>query len=253
MKRCRILGINFCVTDLEEVSDYIIASAESLSGEYISLCNVHTTVMAMEDPSYRKAENGAALTLPDGNPIAAEQRKRGFPEAQRTGGPDLMEIMFKKTSGNNNKLRHFFYGSTPETIRALTKALSRKYPGIQIAGSISPPFRELSEKEDQKITEKIRAASPDIIWVGLGAPKQEKWMAAHKGSFDAVMIGVGAGFDFHAGVRKRAPEWMQRIGLEWLYRLLQEPGRLFSRYFHSNTKFLLNVVRDRAGSRTRQK
>ncbi len=253
MKRCRILGVNFCVTDLEEASDYIITSADSLSGKYISLCNVHTTVMAMEDPSYRKVENGAALTLPDGNPIAAEQRKRGFPEAMRTGGPDLMEILFQKTSGNNNKLRHFFYGSTPETIRALTKALSRKYPGIQIAGSISPPFRELSEKEDQKIIEKIRAASPDLIWVGLGAPKQEKWMAAHKGRFDAVMIGVGAGFDFHAGVRKRAPKWIQRIGFEWLYRLLQEPGRLFSRYFYSNTKFLLNVGRDRIGYRRGQK
>ena len=253
MNTCRILGVHFCVTTLEEASDWIIMHRREAAGEYISLCNVHTTVMAMEDPDYLEAENRAVLTLPDGKPIVTEERKRGFPDAERTGGPDLMDAVFRKTSkGQKGEgLRHYFYGSSPEVLQALQEKLPGKYPGIIIAGALSPPFRALSAKEEEEIREKISAAAPDIIWVGLGAPKQEKWMLRHRGIFNGIMIGVGAGFDFHAGTKKRAPVWMQRASLEWLYRLMQEPGRLFGRYFHSNTSFLLKVGKDRRQERTK--
>ncbi len=139
----------------------------------------------------------------------------------------------------DGKHSHYFYGSTEETLSALSEALPEKYPGLRIAGFYSPPFRELTEEEDSSVTAMIKEADPDFIWIGLGAPKQEKWMAAHKGAFRGVMLGVGAGFDFHAGTVKRAPRWIQKIGFEWLYRLFQDPKRLIKRYVVTNTKFLL--------------
>ena len=243
--RCRILGVNFCVTGLKSISEYIAASGKELSGQYVCLCNVHTTVVATEDEEYLRIQNGAALTLPDGAPIAKEQRKRGFRQAERTGGPDLMEAVFAADLSRGRGLRHYFYGASEDTLEKLVISLKERYPGLTVAGMYSPPFRELTEAEDAADTDRIREAKPDIIWVGLGAPKQERWMAAHRGCFEGVMIGVGAAFDFHAGVKKRAPVWMQRAGLEWLYRLMQEPGRLFGRYLHSNMKFLFNVGADR--------
>ena len=138
--------------------------------------------------------------------------------------------------------RHFFYGSTDETLEKLYSVLEKTYPGIQIAGMYSPPFRPMTAEEDEAIVERINETKPDFVWVGLGAPKQEKWMAAHQGKIDGLMIGVGAGFDYHAGNIERAPEWMQKSNLEWVYRLLQDPKRLFGRYWHTNTKFIWNAM-----------
>jgi exopolysaccharide biosynthesis WecB/TagA/CpsF family protein len=191
--------------------------------------------MAKENKEYADILNGAAYTFPDGSPIAKLQRKSGLIGADRVAGPDFMEHMFRDTM--DGSVTHFFYGSKQETLDALKENLEARYPGIVIKGLYSPPFRELSAEEDQETVDMINASGADIIWIGLGAPKQEKWMKAHEGRINGVMMGVGAGFDFHAGTIKRAPVWIQKVGLEWLYRLFQDPKRLFNRYFVTNIKF----------------
>ena len=191
--------------------------------------------MAKEDAAYRDVLNGAAFVFPDGKPIAVLQQKNGLIGADRVAGPDFMEHMFRDTQ--DGKIGHFFYGASQETIDALRDNLLKKYPGINIKGMYSPPFRTLTEEEDRADIDMINESGADIVWIGLGAPRQEKWMNAHKDRVNGVMMGVGAGFDFHAGTIKRAPYWIQKIGLEWLYRLFQDPGRLFKRYFVTNGKF----------------
>ena len=169
--------------------------------------------------------------------------RRPVTSEQRVAGPDFMEKMFRNTM--DGSLSHYFYGSTRETLDALSNNLKEKYPGLVIKGMYSPAFGELSDEEDAADVERINAANADIVWIGLGAPKQEKWMNAHKDKINGVMMGVGAGFNFHAGNIKRAPLWIQKIGLEWLYRLFQDPGRLFRRYIATNTKFMFYLLIDR--------
>ena len=159
---------------------------------------------------------------------------------QRTTGPSLMGEVFKISAERG--YRHYFYGSTQETLDKLYATLIESYPGIQIAGMYSPPFRPMTEEEDKTIVKQINETNSDFIWIGLGAPKQEKWMAAHQCKVNGLMIGVGAGFDYYAGNIQRAPEWMQKSNMEWLYRLIQDPKRLFSRYLHTNTKFIWNAM-----------
>ena len=180
------------------------------------------------------------MAIPDGGPLSSVGRKRGHKEMERTTGPSLMGEIFQISAEKG--YRHYFYGSTEETLKLLEKKLKENYPGIQIAGMYSPPFRVLTEEEDRQIVENINSAKADFVWIGLGAPKQERWMAVHQGKIDGLMIGVGAGFDYYAGNIKRAPLWMQKCNLEWLYRLMQDPKRLFKRYFYTNTKFIWNAV-----------
>jgi exopolysaccharide biosynthesis WecB/TagA/CpsF family protein len=148
-----------------------------------------------------------------------------------------MAELFRRSEGTG--LKHYFYGSTEETLDSLKKNLKENYPYMDIAGMYSPPFRELTPEEDENMVKLINASGADFVWIGLGAPKQEKWMAEHKDRIKGVMLGVGAGFDFHAGIVKRAPRVLQRLGLEWLYRLCQNPKRLLKRYLVTNTKFIL--------------
>lgn len=162
--------------------------------------------------------------------------ERGFPDAQRVPGPDLMIRIFKES--REKGYRHYFYGSTEKTLEMLKKRLLDGYPWLNIAGMYSPPFRQLTDNEDLEIVKQINAAEPDFIWVALGAPKQEKWMYQHKNKLNGVMLGVGAAFDFSAGTVKRAPKWMQECCLEWMYRILQDPVRLIPRYFTTNFTFL---------------
>jgi exopolysaccharide biosynthesis WecB/TagA/CpsF family protein len=199
--------------------------------------------MAYDDPSYQEILNSSAFTMPDGNPIAKEIRRKGFKEAERVAGPDFMEEMFRITDGT--EARHYFYGSSEETIAKLKQNLEQRYPGLKIAGMVSPPFRELSEEEDSEAISKINESNADLIWIGLGAPKQEKWMYRHRDQINGLMLGVGAGFDFHAGTIKRAPVSVQNMGMEWLYRLFQDPKRLFKRYLVTNSRFiwLNNILR----------
>ena len=197
---------------------------------------MHTTITAYEDPDYCAVQNGGIMAIPDGGPLSTVGRKRGYNNMKRTTGPSLMEEIFKITAEKG--YRHFFYGSKQETLDLLEEKLNENYPGIQIVGMYSPPFRPLTQDEDAAVIQMINKVNPDFVWVGLGAPKQENWMANHQGKIDGLMIGVGAGFDYFAGNIQRAPEWMQKYNLEWLYRLIQDPKRLFKRYLITNTKFI---------------
>lgn len=237
---CNILGVNIAAIDMEWLIDYLNKNVKELSGDYICVSNVHTTVTAYEDPEYLKVQNGGIMAIPDGGPLSSVGQKRGFKNMKRTTGPCLMGEIFKISAAKG--YRHYFYGSTDETLEKLFSALTGAYPGIQIAGMYSPPFRPMTEDEDKAIVDRINETNPDFVWVGLGAPKQEKWMAAHQGRVNGLMVGVGAGFDYHAGNIDRAPEWMQKSNLEWVYRLLQDPKRLFGRYWHTNTKFIWNAM-----------
>ncbi len=236
LQKDSVFGVDYAITDMEEATSYLIDSLKTLSGKYICFSNVHTLVTAIEDEKYLRALNGSAVTFPDGAPVASALRRKGNARARRVAGPDFMERILQKTAGGPT--RHFFYGSTQHTLGELVRAVRAKYPGIDIAGSFSPTFEDLSEAEENEITDIINKDRPDIIWVGLGAPKQEIFMASHEDRFDGVMIGVGAAFDFIAGTKKRAPVFMQRMHLEWLYRLLSEPVRLGRRYLVTNTKYL---------------
>lgn len=243
-KTCTILGVAIAVTNMKDTVRLIETRINDLRGEYICVSNVHTTVMAYGDEAYRRVQNNAALALPDGGPLSAESRKRGFEEAERVTGPDLMGELFARDNG----LSHYFYGGTEETLHMLEQKLKENYPGIRIAGMASPPFRKLNGEEDAAFIRDMNESGADLIWIGLGAPKQENYMYDHRGMTGGLMIGVGAGFAYHAGALKRAPEWMQRLSLEWLYRLLQDPVRLAKRYVTTNLKFLRLVKKDRRGA-----
>ena len=235
-RHCDVLGVNYTTARRTEAAHYVLGHLKELGGKYICFSNVHTTVMAHDDPAYREVLNSSAYTFPDGGPVAGQIYGKGFPEAERMAGPDFMEDMFRMTMETGTK--HFFYGSSEKTIAELKKKLKENYPFLQIAGMYSPPFREMTEEEDAEAVKMINDSGADLVWIGLGAPKQERWMRAHEGKIKGVMLGVGAGFDFHAGTIDRAPVFIQSIGLEWLYRMFQDPGRLVKRYLITNTKFI---------------
>lgn len=237
---CSIMGVKIAAVNMDWLIDFTHKNITAISGNYCCVSNVHTTVMAWENETYRAVQNGGILAIPDGGPLSSIGKKRGYKNMKRTTGPDYMEKIFE--SGIKKQYRHFFYGSTVETLKKMNKNITKKYPGICIAGMYSPPFRNITDEEDAEIVEMINRADPDFIWVGLGAPKQEIWMAEHKGKVRGFMVGVGAGFDYLAGNIKRAPEWMQNCNMEWLYRLVQDPGKLFKRYWCTNAKFIWHVL-----------
>lgn len=239
MKTCNILGVNINVTNMNETVSYICNNIKKLKGNYICVSNVHTTVMSYENKEYRNIQNSAAMALPDGGPLSVVSRRNGFKEAERVTGPDLMEEIFKVSE--NTGYTHYFYGSTQETLDELKVKLNEKYPKLNIVGMYSPPFRRLADEEDKEVINKINESKADFIWVGLGAPKQEVWMYEHKTKINGLMIGVGAGFDYHAQIIKRAPKLIQNINMEWLYRLFQQPRKLFGRYLRTNCKFIFLI------------
>ena len=183
---CRILGTNINVTDMEKTTAYLEENLEALRGKYICVSNVHTTVMAYQDKEYQKVQNMAAMALPDGKPLSIVSRRRGFADAKRVPGPDLMPRIFELSKEKG--YRHFFYGSKEETLEKLKLNLLKQYPYLQIAGMYAPPFRDLTEQEDEEIIKQINSARPDFVWVALGAPKQEKWMNAHMDKISGVML-----------------------------------------------------------------
>lgn len=239
IKTCKILGVNIAAVNMNSLLKFITTNLDKLKGEYICVSNVHTTVMAYDNKDYLNVQNNSILSIPDGGPLSSVGRKRGYNEMERTTGPDLLNEILKISA--DKKYRHYFYGSTNETLDKLKLAINEKYGNVDIVGTYSPPFRELTEDEDADVVNGINKTNPDFVWVGLGAPKQENWMYEHKNKFNALMIGVGAAFDYLAGNIKRAPMWMQKLNLEWLYRLIQDPVRLFSRYLYTNTKFIINA------------
>lgn len=245
-----ILKTKINITTMDEAVSWIDEHLAELSGKYVCISNVHTTVTAYRDEKYRAVQNGSALSLPDGKPLSIVQRHRGYENAGRVPGPDLMPEIFALSEKKG--YRHYFYGSKQSTLDALKGRLLEKYPKLNIVGMYSPPFRPLTEEEDQEAVERINAVKPDFIWVGLGAPKQEIWMAEHENRVHGVMLGVGAGFDFHAGTIKRAPKWMQELCMEWLYRISQDPKRLLWRYLDTNFSFLWYLWKEKCQNDKRE-
>ena len=215
--------------------------AAARESRYVCICNVHSVVTTTNDVEFKIAVNNADMATPDGAPIAWALRRLGYPAQERINGPDLMMKYLAEAERLGQSV--FFYGSTETTLERLRVALNEQFPGLRIAGTYSPPFRPLSRDEDDRIVDMINASGANAIFVGLGCPKQEKWMAEHRGRVRGVMVGVGAAFDYHAGVIKRAPVWWQHNGLEWLYRLGSEPRRLFKRYMVTNTLFVVGFLK----------
>lgn len=237
---CNIMGVNIAAIDMEWLIAFTNKYIYELSGDYMCVSNVHTTVTAYKEPDYCLIQNSGIMAIPDGGPLASVGKKRGFKDIKRTTGPSYMYEILKISAEKG--YRHYFYGSTPEIIARIKKNVTDEFPNVQIVGMYSPPFREMTRDEDEHIIEMINEAEPDFVWVGLGAPKQEKWMAEHQDRVKGFMVGVGAAFEYLAGTRARAPEWMQNNNLEWFYRLLQDPRRLFNRYWKTNTNFIWNAV-----------
>jgi N-acetylglucosaminyldiphosphoundecaprenol N-acetyl-beta-D-mannosaminyltransferase len=208
---------------------------------FIVVANTHVISEATKDPVFRKVLERASLTVPDGMPLIWVARRRGFPLQRRVCGPDLMWAFLQETSEKG--YRHYFYGSTDEVLQQLNKRLLGWFPSLQICGMYAPPFRPLTDEEDRQVVQRINEAKPDVLWVGLGCPKQERWMDEHRDQLRVpVMVGVGQAFDIFAGVKRRAPAWMQDHGLEWLFRLIQEPRRLWRRYLIQGAGFVYNVL-----------
>lgn len=219
----------------------IVAWAGQRQSRYVTFCNVHSVVTASQDSTFNHVLDQADLVLPDGAPLAWALRREGFETQQRINGPDLMWRYLSVAERLGQSV--FFYGSSDDTLDKLRARITAAFPKLKIAGMLSPPFRALSAEEDQLDIAQINASGANVVFVGLGCPKQEAWMHAHRGSIRAVMLGVGAAFDYHAGTIQRAPKWMQKIGMEWFHRLCSEPRRLAKRYFVTNTIFILRMLR----------
>jgi N-acetylglucosaminyldiphosphoundecaprenol N-acetyl-beta-D-mannosaminyltransferase len=209
------------------------------------MCNVHSVVTTTKNPRFKSAINNADLALADGAPIAWAIRKLGFAWQERISGPDLMSRYLAEAEQCGQIV--YFLGGTESTLSKLQIAVQAKFPALRIGGAYSPPFSEASSDEDEFQVASINRSGAHVVFIGLGCPKQEIWMAVHRGRVNAVMIGVGAAFDFHAGTVRRAPLWWQRHGLEWLHRLISEPRRLFRRYLVTNTLFLIGISRQLIG------
>jgi N-acetylglucosaminyldiphosphoundecaprenol N-acetyl-beta-D-mannosaminyltransferase len=236
-----LLGVRVHTVGLDSAADVLEAQIEAQAPIYVCLANVHVVESARRMHSLACALSGAGMVLPDGAPIAwFLSRKLGRP-VQRVTGSDLFDELCSRSVDRG--YRHFFVGSTPATLKALDCAVHAQHPGISVVGVHSPPFRQLTDDEIDALVEKINTARPDLVWVGLGAPRQEIWMAHVRPRLAApVLIGIGAVFDFASGMKRRAPTWAQRSGLEWAHRLATEPRRLAGRYVKTNTTFLLRIA-----------
>lgn len=239
-KRIDVLGSQYSCMRFDDVVQTIIAKALEHESGYVCVANVHTTMMGYFDDNYRSITNRSLLSVPDGMPIRWAMNLLGADAQDRVRGPALMRAICDR--GREQGVRHFLYGATDQTLRRLETYLKEQYPGIEIVGKISPPFRALRPEELEKDLDFIRNTDAHIVWVGLGAPKQEQWMSINASRISGVSLGVGAAFDLLPGVIREAPSWMQAIGMEWLYRLLMEPRRLWRRYIFNNPAFVLLFV-----------
>ena len=240
--KVNILGVGAMPLDLDKAVAMLEQWRIERRREYVCLISVHGLVVAQRDPTIRSALNHCGLAAEDGMPLVWWSRLTGFSQARRVCGSDLLDEVC--ASGVSRKYRHYFYGASPRVLELLVDRLQRRHPGLIVAGYRSPPFRPLTLAEQADDIAAINEARPDFVWVGLGMPKQERWMVEHLGKIDATaLLGVGAAFDFHAGTKPRAPIWMQRSGLEWLFRLLTEPRRLAHRYVIDNALFIGYTLR----------
>ena len=244
----RVLGVRVDIVQIPDTIGIIERWIRDRSSRYVAVTGMHGVSEAQRDPLFKSALGAADLIVPDGMPLVWLGRLRGFKRLKRrVYGPELMETFCRQTG---NKYRHFFYGGAPGVADMLAQVEQERY-GIQIAGTYCPPFRRLTEDEENEVQEIIKEARPDVLWVGLSTPKQETWMHEHRGKIDVpVMLGVGAAFDLNTGRLKQAPSWMRENGLEWLFRLLAEPGRLWRRYVINGSRFVWNVFLEALGIKT---
>jgi len=243
-----VLGMRVDGTTYAETTAAVVDMALSNAGGMVCVANVHMLMEAFDDPDFRRLVNSADRVTPDGVPLVAALRRAGVARAERVYGPTLTPAVCARAEELG--LPVGFYGGTDEVLADLRRELLRRYPKLDIAYSNAPPFRPLRESEDAAVVAAIRASGVKILFVGLGCPKQERWMAAHRESLACVMLGVGAAFDFLAGRKRQAPSWLQGLGLEWLFRLCTEPRRLWRRYLIGNTRFLYHYTRERLRSRS---
>jgi N-acetylglucosaminyldiphosphoundecaprenol N-acetyl-beta-D-mannosaminyltransferase len=249
--RVDILGVGVSAINMDDALEVIDRWITGGFREYVCITGVHGVMESRRDESLRDIHNAAGLVTPDGMPLVWLTKWRGFRNTTRVYGPDLMLAVCNRSLATG--YRHFFYGGLEGVPERLAQKLEKRFPGIVVAGVYSPPFKPMSEEEDEEVVRRINDTKPDIVWVGLGTPKQEYWMAQHVNRLtSSVLIGVGAAFDFHAGLKRQAPRWMQRNGLEWLFRLGSEPRRLWRRYLVNNPMFVwltfLQMCRATAGS-----
>lgn len=240
--RFNVLGVGVSALTLQAACAAVLAAKGRQHLGYVCVCTVHGISEAQSDAQFRKILNASYLTTPDGMPLVW----LGPKTVERVYGPDLLLAVCD--SGRALGLRHFFYGGAPGVAPALAEKLSARFPGLEVAGWFTPPFRELNEGEFAAFQAEVAQARPDVIWVGLSTPKQERFMAAHAQSLSAgLLIGVGAAFDFHSGRIRQAPRWIQRSGFEWLFRCCMEPRRLGPRYLKTNPLFLLRIAAQLTG------
>jgi len=244
-----ILGIPLAMTDYEATMDWMDASIAHREKGYICVAATHTVMVCDEDPELREAVLNSSLTLPDGQPLVWAMNALGGDLEERVYGPELMARCCERAAGTGTRM-YLYGGRNQGALVQLALNLRQRFPGVKIVGGYSPPFRDLSEEEEDAIVAEMNGSKADVIWVGVGAPKQEKWMAAMRDRLEApVLVGVGAAFDFHAGLVPQAPEWMQSSGLEWLFRMAQEPRRLAPRYVRYNPRFITGFARQYARHR----
>ena len=236
LARTPVIDVPITATNMHDVLSFIDENLADVKGEYICVSNAHTTVMAHDDPSYYCVQTESLMSVPDGKPLSVIGR-RAVPTMDRVTGPDLMREIFAMSVARG--YRHYFYGNTCENLDMLISTLARDYPEVIVCGFEPSVFREMTPSEERALASRINQAHPDFVWVALGAPRQEEFCHRMRGEIDGLMIGVGGAFNILAGVTPEAPRWMQTFSLEWLYRLIQEPRRLFMRYFVTNTKFML--------------
>jgi N-acetylglucosaminyldiphosphoundecaprenol N-acetyl-beta-D-mannosaminyltransferase len=238
-----IFGIPVAAISMDDMLDMIDGWIASNQRRFICTADVHALTESQTHNDIRRIYASEAVVVPDGMPIVWFLRYRGWAKAERICGPDLMPALFRRSEDRG--YRHFLYGATELTLTRLRARLGRDYPRGAIAGACSPPFRELPAVEDAQTVAMINGAEPDIVWVGLGAPKQDRWMAAHRAALRApVLIGVGAAFDMLAGNVPRAPRILQRTGCEWMFRVAREPRRLGKRYLKSNSLFAVRLCKE---------
>src|SRR5271156_478333 len=241
IKRVNVLGVAISVLNLQNTLDEIAAAIREKRKGYICVTGVHGVIEAQSDENFRRILNNAFLCTPDGMPMVWMGKIHGHSEMRRVYGPDLMLDVCAWSE--TNPCRHFFFGGADGVAELLAEKLKARFPKMEIAGTFTPPFRPLNADEEKQFAEIIRAARPDILWVGLSTPKQEKFMAEFLPKLDVtLMIGVGAAFDFHAGRVRQAPRWMQRGGLEWLFRMTCEPRRLGMRYLKNTPLFAWKIA-----------
>lgn len=246
VERVNVLGVGVSVLNLQRARQIITDAIAAERKGYITVTGVHGISEAQDDPQFREILNNSFLCTPDGMPTVWMGKLAGHKQIDRVYGPDLMELLC--ATGVELGWKHFFYGGAEGVAGELKARLQNKFPGLNVVGTFTPPFRSLNADEERALITTVAAAQPDLFWVGLSTPKQERFMATYLPKLDTkIMIGVGAAFDFHAGKVRQAPRWIQRGGLEWAYRIYQEPRRLWKRYARNNPLFIARVILQKTG------